>query len=353
MTVGLAVRDGGPETTALDLPYPDVYFTPGYGAAAAVPERGEWRLAHRDGDILVPYVVRRLDDGTSDAVSPYGYSGLHVRAGRHGTDLARFWADAVDAWRDQGLVTLFLRFSPLDLTSVQRTHELPGVRLTRLADTITVPVDRGPAAVWAAMEGRSRTAVRKARNTGQTVTLRPATAADVAPGSPFRQRYAETMARVGGAPGYLFPDEYYRRLVDGVGPDLHLVQVNDAAGTVVASALLFRHRQRVHYHLAGSDPRGARDGANNLLLWTVLEWAAETGCLLVHLGGGVRPDDNLFQFKRSFGGTRTPFWVGAVVVDPDRYAALTAERARELHRAVEDLESSGFFPAYRIGGDRP
>jgi lipid II:glycine glycyltransferase (peptidoglycan interpeptide bridge formation enzyme) len=117
---------------------------------------------------------------------------------------------------------------------------------------------------------------------------------------------------------------------------------------VVAASLVFRHRERAHYHLAGSAPEALRQGANNLLLWTILRWAAEAGCAVVHLGGGVRPDDGLFTFKRSLGGTRTAFWTGAVVPRPDRYQALLAARAGELGRSVDELRNTGFFPAYRL-----
>ncbi|MFK3980862.1 GNAT family N-acetyltransferase [Micromonospora sp. NPDC050397] len=333
-------------------PYcPDVYHTSGYGTAAASTEPGTWQLAYVADRILLPYVVRRLDDGTgaADAVSPYGYSGIHVDPATAPGELARFWDRAVAHWRDQGLVTLFLRFSPLDPASVAAVRQLGTVELTRRADTITVPVNQGGTAIWAGMEGRSRTAVRKARNAGLEGGIRAADLDDLVAGSPFRELYEQTMNRVGSAPGYHFPDGYYRRLRDGLGKALLIAEVRDPAGTVVASSLVLHHRDRVHYHLAGSDQRAVRDGANNLLLWTILDWAARSGASVVHLGGGVRADDGLFQFKRSFGGIRTPFWTGAVVLDDARYASLLAAHARTLGRTVDELRDSGYFPGYRLG----
>ncbi|RKR91328.1 acetyltransferase (GNAT) family protein [Micromonospora pisi] len=351
MTEQLAVVGADSAAALIDPECPDVYHTAGYGRAAASTEPGTWQLAHSTHRILVPYVVRRLDDGTgaSDAVSPYGYSGIHVGPGTTPTELARFWDRAVHHWRDQAMVTLFLRFSPLDPQSVDAVRHLGTIDLTRRADTITVPVDQGSTAIWAGMEGRSRTAIRKARNAGLEGGIRAAGIDDVAAGSPFRKLYEQTMVRVGSAPGYHFPEVYYRTLVDGLGKALLIAEVRDPGGTVVAAALVLRHRDRAHYHLAGSDPRSVREGANNLLLWTILEWAAENGCALVHLGGGVRADDGLFQFKRSFGGIRTPFWTGAVVLDPGRYAALLGTHARNLGRTVEELRETGYFPGYRLG----
>ncbi len=343
---------GADAASLADPDRPDVYFTAGYGRAAATPESGTWQLAHWQDRILVPYIRRRYDAMTQDAISPYGYSGLHVEPGCPPHELARFWSSAVDQWRDAGLITLFLRFSPLDSGAVRAAAGLPGIELIRRADTITVPVHEGPSAIWDSMQGRSRTAIRKASKSGLTSTIQPANADDLTAGSAFRRLYGQTMRRVASAPEYLFPQGYYRRLADGLGKGLLLAEVRDPGGAVVAGALVLRHRDRAHYHLAGSAPLAARDGANNLLLWTILRWAAESGCRLVHLGGGVRAGDGLFRFKCSFGGVRTAFWTGAVVLDRSRYDALLAAHAHRLGRSTNDVQTSGYFPGYRLEGAR-
>jgi Acetyltransferase (GNAT) domain len=293
----------------------------------------------------VPYVLRHVGDATLDAISPYGYSGIYAAPDCSPTDFARFWSQAVAHWRDVGVVTMFLRFSPLDMASVEAARGLAAIEMVRRGDTITVPVEGGASHVWEAMEGRCRTAIRKAHNAGMKGEIRLIGAADVSSGSTFRRLYEETMVRVGSSPGYVFRDAYYHRLVDGLGKGLFMAEVRDPSGDVVSSALVLRHRDRAHYHLAGSD----QDGTNNLLLWTILQWAAESGCVVVNLGGGLRPDDSLFLFKRSFGGARTSFWTGAVVLDVARYDALLAEHAKTIGRSIEDLRTSGFFPGYRLG----
>ncbi|MEU8044026.1 GNAT family N-acetyltransferase [Micromonospora echinofusca] len=348
MSRDLTIISAGSAARQLDPDCPDVYFTAGYGQATATVESGTWQLAHRDGRIMLPYVVRDVNGVDADATSPYGYAGVHVAPDCAPGELADFWARAIDHWRDTGMVSLFLRFSPLDVASVEAVRQL-GVDLTRRPDTITVDVTSGPDQVWDRMEGRSRTAIRKARNCGLTAGVRPTVGTDLLADSPFRQLYEQTMVRLGSRPWYLFPDRYYHQLASGLDKALSVAEVRDACGAVVASALVMRHRDRAHYHLAGSDPVAARNGANNLILWTILEWAAENGCRWVHLGGGLTADDGLFRFKRSFGGARTPFWTGSVVVDPRRYEVLLADRAARLGRSVEDVRAAGFFPAYRTG----
>lgn len=329
-----------------DADCPDVYFTAGYGMAAASTKHGRWEALHYEDRLLLPYVVASIDDDHLDAASPYGYAGIHVAPGSTEHDLAQFWRLVQEHWRDLGLVTMFFRFSPFEPVVA-----LEGTRTTHAGDTVTVPVDGDPGALWDGMEGRSRTAIRKARSLGYTATVRPARATDLHGGSSFRTLYEQTMRRVGSRAGYLFGDGYYAKLLDGLGPSLLIAEVFNEAGTVSAAALILRHRDRVHYHLAGSDPEAARRGANNLLLWTVLHWATRTGARLVHLGGGLRADDNLFKFKRSFGGRRTQFWTGGVVVDERAYDELVERRAVLGGQSPGELTGTGYFPAYRVGSE--
>lgn len=331
----------------LDADCPDVYFTSAYGAATALVDSGTWQVVHERDRLILPYVSRPASEIDVDAATPYGYAGVHVDAGCSTADVARFWGRTVEHWRQTRTVAAFLRFSPLDPASLDAVRALGQVQLTRRQDTVTVQVSDGPDRMWDGMEGRSRTAIRKARNAGLSATVRPAAPVDLAAGAPFRRLYEATMIRLESQPWYLFPDVYYQALAGGLGKALHLAEVRDTGGAVVACALVLRHRDRAHYHLAGSDLSAGRVGANNLLVWTILAWAAEHGCHLVHLGGGLRPDDGLFRFKRSFGGFRTQFWTGSVVVDPERYAALVDVRARQLGVSTHDLLSTGFFPAYR------
>ncbi|MFC8847554.1 MULTISPECIES: GNAT family N-acetyltransferase [unclassified Micromonospora] len=331
-----------------DLAVPDIYFTAGYGLATATAENASWRLARFGDRILLPYLVRPVDAVTTDAATPYGYSGIHVASGCPPTEVTEFWSQAVRHWRAEGMVTLFLRFSPLDESSVEAARALGAFVLNDIGDTVTVPVSGGAAAVWNTMQGRARTAVRKARNAGLEAGIRPAGENDVAPGAPFRNLYESTMRRVCSRPDYVFPDRYYQQLLAGVGKSLFVVEVTGRDGATVAASLVLRHGDRVHYHLSGSERDAARQGANNLLVWTILAWAAGMNCSLVHLGGGLRPDDPLFAFKRSFGGLRTRRFTASIVLDPDRYGALVAARAQSMRRQVDDLLDTGFFPAYRL-----
>jgi len=339
-------REGVPDTLH-GATCPDVYFTSGYGASAATIDVGTWHCAALDDRVLLPYIEREVNEHCSDAASPYGYCGLHVAEDLSERELASFWQELREFWKATGLITAFLRFSPMDLRSVRMASRLDGLHLTRRGDTALVPVDQGPDAAWKAMEGRSRTAIRKAEKSGFSSRLRPVHPDDIASGSTFRRLYEGTMARVGSSSKYLFTDEYYQQLLHGLGPALLMAEVCDSDSVIVAASLVMTHQKRAHYHLAGSNPDAARLGANNLLVWTIIRWAAAEGMDLVHLGGGLTADDNLFRFKKSFGGRAAEFWTGTAVLDENQYRVLAEERASRAGIPSARLRHSSFFPLYR------
>lgn len=275
-----------------------------------------------------------------DAMSPYGYSGAWAHP-----DLSR--ADVLDAWHsvrrellDRGVVSVFLRHSPLVPQA-----ELPFAHHRVVADHPTVAVDLTDVPrAWSALGGKCRNTVRRAVARGASVELRPARPADLVPGSDFRRLYEATMDRHGAGPGYYFSDEHYRRLSLGLGADLVLATGRDADGAVQAAALFLRHAHLLHYHLSGSTPEGSRAGLNNLLLWRSVEHGAGLGATTLHLGGGTggAADDDLLRFKASFGPIRLSYRATGWVVDPAAYADLTARTSTGVAR------EGAFFPSYRL-----
>ncbi len=329
------------------LPSPDVYFLPGYGRAASLADDGEWVLLEGfDGNWQVPLIVRTLLDGTHDAVSPYGYSGVYASPALSRLHIQEAWATTITRLRELGIISVTLRHSPL---VPQATH-LPGLRaiVSGHPTIILEPTDCDSA--WAGLVSTCRTRIRKALKNGYTADVRPATSQGLAPQADFRRLYEGTMSRLGAAPVFFFSDKYYRELLDGLGPKLLIAEVRDGDGVPVSSALLMRHEHLLHYHLSGSTPDDARMGTNNLMLWTATKFAAEQGLPQFHLGGGLDQRDSLFRFKHTFGGRELEYGVSGLVIDHEAYQTHTENRAKECDVTADTLLRSDYFPAYRGGG---
>ena len=336
------------------LTWPDVYFTPGYGHACEASDGARWEVAvGASGAILFPFLVRPVpvelspEGDAFDVVSPYGYAGTSVAPGVGHTEVRAFRQALRDALAERGGLAEFHRVSGLIPGQAAVAEADSGLKFEALHDTVAFDLTQGYDALWAAAEGRARTKTRKSRKKGYTVEHRPAVLDDLLPGGAYRDLYDGTMRRVEAREYYLFPDEYYRRLLDGLGEDLGQITVRGPDGEPGCVGIYFVHGPLLHLHLVGNTRQAQRDGAGNALYDGMIAEGCRRGATTLHVGGGLKPDDSLFFFKKSFGGYRVPFHVARGVLHPERYAAAVALRAEQTDRTVDALTATGYFPAYR------
>ncbi len=326
---------------------PSVYFSQGYGNTVAREQGGEWVVcASSDGRWQIPLIKMPICDGTFDAVSPYGYSGIFVDDSVSSNDIPHLWSESLEILRQENIVSMFLRFSPFLRQPYELLTDLPDLYLDLMSETVSVLID-DEEAMWMRMKGRTRTAVRKAKAAGLTsrVDVMGASLEDGL--EAFKKLYDSTMDRLNARSQYRFSSGYYHDLVKSMGGNLAVVSVQAPNGQQVAACLVLQDGERVHYHLSGSDLPAARQGANCLMIWDLLNWARETGAKLAHLGGGRSGDDSLMNFKESFGGKRHGFYIGKTVINYKEYSNLLEVRSKELGCSVEQLSEQSFFPAYR------
>ena len=330
------------------FPSPDVYFLPGYGQAAAVADDGEWVLIEAfDGAWQIPLIVQTLADGTKDAMSPYGYSGIYASPSLNPLQVQQAWFATVDFLGKEAIISVLLRHSPL----VPQAYDLPGlISIVSGHPTIVLEPADGDSA-WSNMESRCRNQTRKALKNGYTGDVRAVAAQDLAPDSDFRRLYEQTMKRRDATPQFFFEDRYYRELLAGLGANLFIAEVRNPAGDAASSTLLMRHGKLLHYHLTGSNVSDARMGANNLMLWTATQFAVTHGMSQFHLGGGLEARDDLFRFKSKFGGRELEYRVSGLVVDERLYREHVRNRAKAFDVTTGTLLASKHFPVYR--GGRP
>lgn len=325
----------------------NVYQSRGYGEAASSTIGANWDVV---GDVTgrwrVPLCIFDIDDsGHRDAVSPYGYSGIHVESSMTADEVASAWRETCDVLAEREIVSVFFRFAPYT-DDITRLRSVPNLHLEELSETVIIDLD-DEKMMWDRMHGRSRTAIRKSEREGLRAHVVESQPLDLRSRTGFRRVYDAAMDRVGASSAHRHQDEYYDKLVNATDVDVRLIEVLDTDDAVVAATLLLIDEEAVHYHLSGSLIEAARNGANNLLIWTAMRWAAQQGHKLFHLGGGTARDDGLFRFKSSFGGRSLPFLVGRLIVKPDVYDDLVVARSELLDVKPAILRSGSFFPAYR------
>lgn len=328
-------------------PGTSVYQSRGYGEASSSTIGGTWDvLGDAEGRWRIPLCISDVGStGYRDATSPYGYAGIAADAELNPAEIGLAWEETLKSLASRDIVSVFLRFAPYR-EDVRRFRALPGLEIVELSQTVVVDL-ADESKMWAAMAGRSRTAVRKADKVGLRSRVIETNPLNLRAGEGFRHVYDTAMERVKASPAHRHQDEYYRKLTSADDIDVRLIEVLDNEESVVAATLLLVDDEAVHYHLSGSLMHAAKSGANNLLIWTAMRWAAEQGHARLHLGGGTSRDDSLYKFKASFGGRSLPFFAGRLIVMPEAYEHLVAQQAKNVGMDPQALRSLNFFPAYR------
>ena len=337
MTVeGLGTGDGRWDGLVDASPTPDVYYRPGYCGAYEAAGHGRVVAVATDG-ALFPLLLRPLPFGEDgfDAFTPYGYGGVLSTGPGARADLRqlRDWCVA------NGVVSCLLRLHPL----LGGSEQLSGSDKSELEIR-----DHGPTTAVDPRridpETRRLRKMSKGRKADLTIARRELTIDWGSGGDAledFRRVYDGTMGRLGAGEFYVFPPEYYSALAEGLGERL-AVALARQGDEVVGGALFLADRRFAHYHLSGTTEAGRELKAGTLLVHAGVEWAAERGCELLHLGGGTSGEDSLFGFKKSFGGETYTYSFATFVADRGRYDALVARRSGEPEPLRPD-----FFPAYR------
>lgn len=177
-----------------------------------------------------------------------------------------------------------------------------------LTQTWVVDLRGGQETVWKQMEGRARTAVRKAEKAG--VTVREAHRDDL---DIYYLLHQETYRRTGVRP---HPKDYFRVIWDGFLPKgLARVWIAELDGEPVAAENFGIYKQAAIYWTGAANAKGLDVEANSLLQWTAMRWMLNNGIEWYETGEAFPQFDSgklkgVSDFKKSFGGRIYPYYKG-------------------------------------------
>lgn len=329
-------------------PTREVLAHPAYVQLFAGPGERALCLAARTpaGAILFPLIQRPLGTlpwaaahhNACDLTSPYGYGGPYAWGGAVRYADA-FW-DQVDRWaQSQNAVTLFTR-RPLfeDQTLPFRGPERPW--LWNVVRSLEPPL----ADIWQDYAHKVRTNVRRAQRLG----LRVEFDAHGEHLQEFQCVYEETMRRRGADAHYYFPPEFFATLCDTLRGQFLFCHVLDGR-RIVSTELLLLSAQHIYSFLGGTRTESLCQRPNELLKHAVVQWGVQCGLRSYVLGGGYRPGDSIFRYKRAFAPRQlVMFRVGQRILDPQSHVQLVQQRQRWESQANPDWRPRPhFFPEYR------
>lgn len=271
------------------------------------------RIETGDGDVLVaPLLVREIEDGERDAISPYGYPGL-VPVATTPLD-----PEAID-FSATGLVSVFLRhtLAPPPLAGTTERN------VVQIADPALPPKSRPS----------DRRQVRRNLEAGYELRLVPGAETSAQERAGFLDLYEQTMRRTAAAEHYFFGPAYFDRIL--AADRTWLALATAPGGELAAASIAALSDGYLHYYLSGSADAHLREAPMKNVVSRLVEHAAELD-LPLNLGGGLRRGDALEEFKRGFANRELAWHSSELICDAPAYERLSAGR-----------DAAGFFPVYR------
>lgn len=247
-----------------------------------------------------------------DFETPYGYGGPLSDSPVSEVSQKQFLNEINEYCRRNSIVSQFVRFHPL----LNNYKLLPHVIESKyLRDTVYIDTS-SPEIIMKKMDSKNRNMVRKAIKKGVTIVRKPISAY-----KDFIPMYVETMRRNGAGEYYTFHDDYFSALKKMKENSCIFFALFEQKP--IAAAVIFFNSRNMHYHLSGSYNEYRQYSAGNLLLYEAACWGSESGIQYFHLGGGMKPNDSLFGFKKQFNKTGSiPFVVGRTIFEETSYHTL-------------------------------
>jgi hypothetical protein len=172
-----------------------------------------------------------------------------------------------------------------------------------------IPLEgRSPETIWEGMEGRARTAIRKAEKLGVEVSW-ATSASDV---HKFYQLHLETFRRTGLDP---FPSDFFSKMFLHGWSRFALASYQ---GKTIAGVNIASYRDTSFYMSGASSAEHQETNATYLLQWAAIQDAQKRGVRFYEVGEDLSdsPNEKLKQisrFKRAFGGERWPACKGTKI----------------------------------------
>jgi hypothetical protein len=294
----------------------DIYYEPNYLQVLAKQEGAVYEVFKHESYsniALYPFLITAVNDmGYNlnerffDIHGAYGYNG--VISNSDDPQFIHSFYDAFNQYcKEKNIIAEFTRFHP-----VLENHKFSQNHLQVLLDrhTVVLNIDKSYEDIWKnEYSSKNRNMIRKAEKLGyicDIVFKQCKTHVEN-----FIDIYTANMRTVGAESFYFFSESYFYDTFELLKEYAYLFNIRSKAGQLLCSAIVFKYKEFIHYHLSGRS-NDADNSVNNFLLDQVVKFGQKSDSKLFHLGGGRSnaADDTLLKFKMNFSKTTKPFYIG-------------------------------------------
>lgn len=330
----------------------DVFYLSGYSKAFMneSSKNGEpFLLLYEDGsDRAINVVFKRdvaMDAHLSgkiegglyyDLSTPYGYGGFFGNV----SDWDKLNQDYAQYCMESRYICEFVRFGLF-----ADYHRHYGGKVESRTHNVVRSLELTHDEMWMDFKQKVRKNVKKARSHGLNC-IGENTDDHV---NDFLRIYYGTMERTQAEEEYFFSKQFFEELNEMKDNVMYFHALYE--GKIVSTELVIYGAENAYSYLGGTDPEYFDMRPNDYLKYEIIKWAKEKGLKNFVLGGGYGSDDGIFQYKLCLAphGERE-FYIGRNVCDEKVYQKLLDIRSNGNMDRKQELEDTGFFPAYRAGG---
>ena len=310
-----------------NINYPDIYFTPKYGKACEYSDDAIWELCQYK-DLIYVYLKKEYifeDIQYFDLITPYGYSGYYF-------DNDETLEEFIPLFREEAKKRNYL-------TEVVRQNPYLNINISKYYDII---VSRKTFGInlnnYTSFEDYLKN-THKDNRKGYNLALKKNLLFKIEEYNNenllrFLEIYDLTMKKLNSTKYYYFNNEYYQSFFN-FKDNLFFANVYQNE-KLIASCIIFKYKKLLHYHLGGSYLEYRNLRPNNLIHCSIIKYGIEHKFDLYHLGGGLKDNDSLYDFKNKIGDKLFEYIIYKNVLNHEIYEQIK-------NQFVED----NYFPIHR------
>lgn len=296
--------------------------------------------------IIMPIYINKIESSILeqdyyDAISPYGYSGPLICETCNFEHLKSFW-DGVDDWyKNNNVVTEFIRFNLENNYDCYTGHLIPALKNIKGE---LKSFDE----IWTNFKQKSRNNYRKAEKADLKINFYTDNNIAEENIKCFYNIYIKTMKRNDASNNYFFSLDYFTNLILNNSKNIILVIVTKD-NKPISAELIIISKDTLYSYLGGTLAKYFNYRPNDFLKIEVMKWAINNHKKIYVLGGGRVDFDSLYQYKKSFFPKDDDliFYTGRKIINPIIYKELIKNLNLEYSSMNLIDDKSTYFPLYK------
>ena len=305
----------------------DIYFSVNYGKACEYSDKAEWECCIYK-DLIYVYLKRHYKFQNNiyyDLITPYGYSGYYYK---NKTTYDSFILLFRNEAKKRNYITEVVRQNPyvnieLDKYDIITKRTIFGINLQKYKNFDEYLNDTSKDNKRGYNIATKNELFFEFDNLTKNTLIK------------FLEIYNVTMNNLNATDYYYFNNDYYNSLIN-LKNNICIANVKKN-NIIIASCLIFKYNNFLHYHIGGSLLEYRNLRPNNFLHCNVIKYGIDNNYQLYILGGGLKDDDTLYNFKKKIGNINFNYVIYKNVLNNDIY-----ERIK-----LVSPENDGFFPIHR------